>query len=91
MTSPSGELVRTADGAVLLDNRRAPCAIGLIKAAKLMAALPPGAVLEIWSKDRFAPIEVTVWAERERYGIDRLPDLGRWPGKYFVFRVTKPP
>lgn len=90
MTSPPEELARTEDGAVLLDNRSAPCAIGLIKAAKLMSALPPGSVLEIWSKDRFAPMEITVWAERERYEVRRLPDAGRWPGRHYVFRIAKP-
>lgn len=74
----------------LLDNRSAPCAVGLIKAARLMASLPAGAVLEIWSRDRFAPMEVPMWAERDGYQVEQRGQEGRWPLKYFVFIVTKP-
>ena len=74
----------------VLDNRSAPCAIGLIRAARLMADLPAGSVLDIWSRDRFAPMEVPLWAERDGYAAERLADIGRWPRKHMVFRVAKP-
>jgi len=74
---------------VLLDNRGTPCAVGLIKAARLMADLAPGTVLEIWSRDRFAPMEVRLWAEKNRHVVEQLPDGGKWPLRYFVFLVTK--
>lgn len=74
----------------VLDNRSAPCAIGLIRAARLMAELPAGAVLDIWSRDRFAPMEIPLWAGKDGYAVERLADGGRWPRSHFVFRVTKP-
>lgn len=80
----------TIDTVQVLDNRSAPCAVGLIRAARLMRALPPGSMLEIWSRDRFAPMEVPLWAERDGYRVERQPDGGRWPLKHFVFIVTKP-
>lgn len=96
MTTPAGMPVAGA-GAVspnapqqhVLDNRSAPCAIGLIRAARLMATLPPGSVLEIWSRDHFAPMEVPLWAERDGYAVEQLPKVGRWPRGHMVFRVTK--
>ena len=74
---------------VLLDNRKTPCAVGLIKAARTMQELEPGTVLEIWSRDRFAPMEIRMWAERDDSEVRQLPNSGRWPFTYFVFEVTK--
>lgn len=90
MTRPSGSPVSgTGIAPTVLDNRSAPCAVGLIRAARLMSTLPDGAVLEIWSRDRFAPMEVPLWAQRDGYGVEQLPQGGRWPLKHFVFRITK--
>ncbi len=74
----------------MLDNRRAPCAVGLIAAARRMRELPPGAGLEIWSRDRFAPVEIPVWAAREGYRVDGPRREGRWPRHYLVFEVRRP-
>lgn len=74
----------------LLDNRNAPCAVGLIKAARLMRELPTGSELEIWSRDRFAPMEIPIFAQRDGYRVEQRADGGRWPMKYFVFIVSKP-
>lgn len=74
---------------VLLDNRRTPCAVGLIKAARTMADLPPGTILEIWSRDRFAPMEIPIWAERDGHAVRNLGMSGRWPRGHYVFEVTK--
>jgi len=74
---------------VLLDNRRTPCAVGLITAARRMAELPPGTVLEIWSRDRYAPMEVPIWAERDGHAVVSQGRTGRWPRGYFVFEVRK--
>lgn len=74
---------------VLMDNRRTPCAVGLIKAARAMADLPSGTVMEIWSRDRFAPVEIPLWAKRDGHKVcdrGRQGPLGR---RYFVFEVTK--
>lgn len=74
---------------VLLDNRRAPCAVGLIKADRTMATLDPATVLEIWSRDRFAPMEISVWAARQGHHAQDLGRNGTWPRRYFVFEVRK--
>lgn len=74
---------------VLLDNRKTPCAVGLIKAARLMATLEAGTVLEIWSRDRFAPFEIPIWAEADGHTVSDLGKRGSWPGQYMVFEVTK--
>lgn len=74
---------------VLLDNRKTPCAVGLIKAARLMAELEPGTLLEIWSRDRFAPWEVRIWGESEGHRVDDRGWQGTWPSRHMVFEVTK--
>lgn len=74
---------------VLLDNRRTACAVGLIKAARTMAELPVGTTLEIWSRDRFAPMEIPIWAERDGHEVRELGMQGHWGSRYFVFEVTK--
>ena len=74
---------------VLLDNRKTPCAVGLILAARRMAELPPGSILEIWSRDRFAPMEVPLWAERDGHQVQALGRQGTKPFRYYVFEVTK--
>ncbi len=88
MTTPAES---TVAGRQLLDNRATQCAVGLIKAARTMQELPDGAELEIWSRDRFSPMEIPIFAEREGYAVQQLPSRGRWPGRYFVFVVAKPP
>lgn len=74
---------------VLLDNRKTPCAVGLIKAARLMGELAPGTVLEIWSRDRFAPWEIPIWAEADGHRVEALGWQGSWPVRHMVFEVTK--
>lgn len=76
-------------GRVVLDNRKTPCAVGLIKAARLMAELEPGTLLEIWSRDRFAPWEIRIWAEADGHRVDALGWHGTWPARHMVFEVTK--
>ncbi len=74
---------------VVLDNRRAPCAVGLIRAAERMADLDPGTVLEIWSRDRFAPMEIPLWAEREGHLLLGRRTAGWWPRRSHVFAVRR--
>lgn len=76
---------------VLLDNRRTPCAVGLIRAARTLADLPGGTVLEIWSRDRFAPVEIPLWAETDGHDVVALGLRGAWPNRHYVFEVTKKP
>lgn len=74
---------------VLLDNRRTPCAVGLIRAARAIRELAPGSVLEIWTRDRVAPVEIPVWVEREGHEIIRQERVGRWPRGYLLFKVRR--
>ncbi|MDN5797230.1 MAG: sulfurtransferase TusA family protein [Intrasporangium sp.] len=74
---------------VLLDNRKTPCAVGMIRAAQQIRDLAPGTVLEIWSRDRFAPMEIPLWAERDGHLAEDRGRAGTWPFRYFVFEVTK--
>lgn len=83
MTGPANERS-------LLDNRAAPCAVGLIRAAEQMASMPPGSTLEIWSRDRFAPFEIPLWAAHEGYDVLSHTRGGRWPRRFHVFLVQRP-
>lgn len=75
--------------ATVLDNRRTPCAVGLIRAAKRMLELEPGMRLEIWSRDMFAPVEIPLWAGRDGYRVESQTRAGRWPRRYHVFVVAR--
>lgn len=72
-----------------LDNRRSPCATGLIRAANLMKSLPDGSRVEILSRDRFAPTEMALWADRDGYKIIEMRRSGLWPFRYHRFVVEK--
>ena len=77
----------TVPTTVVLDNRRTPCAVGLIRAARAIRSLRSGDVLEVWTRDRVAPVEIPVWVEREGHRIVSQVRVGRWPRGHFVFRV----
>lgn len=81
--------VTTSPQKVILDNRRAPCAVGLIRADNRMLELQPGTQLEIWSRDVFAPMEVKLWAEKAGYEMNSHTKRGLWPHRYHVFVVTR--
>lgn len=72
-----------------LDNRQVPCAIGLITAQRRMRELSRSTVLEILSRDRFAPMEITVWAQRDGHAIESMTRAGVWPLRHHVIRVRK--
>lgn len=76
-------------GRVVLDNRRTPCAIGLIRAARRMEELPVGTVMEIWTRDRFAPMEITLWAERDGHEVRDLGRRGPPLRRHMVFEVRR--
>ena len=78
----------TADA--LLDNRTTPCAVGLIRAAERMTAMPPGSTLEIWSRDHFAPMEIPLWADRDGYEVLARARSGRWPRRFHTFLIRRP-
>ncbi|GAB3815947.1 hypothetical protein GCM10028820_14380 [Tessaracoccus terricola] len=75
------------DAVTLLDNRAAPCAVGLIRADRLMRTLSEGDVLEVLSRDRFAPMEVPLWAETEGHVVEARERTGIWPRRYWRFRI----
>ena len=64
---------------VLLDNRGTPCAVGLIRAARAIRSLQTGDVLEIWTRDRVAPVEIPVWVERDGHHLVHQGRASRWP------------
>lgn len=72
---------------LVLDNRSTPCAVGLIRAAEQIRSLAPGQVLEILSRDRFAPMEVPLWAERDGHTVQSVEKVGRWPRAFFRFHI----
>lgn len=71
----------------LLDNRSAPCAVGLIRASRVMEALEAGERLEIWSRDKFAPFEVPIWADNRGHLTEVKERSGRWPRRYWRFVI----
>ena len=88
-TRPLPEGVTARGDHLLLDNRGTPCAVGLIRAARAVRAMEPGSVLEIWTRDRVAPVEIPVWVEREGHEVVRQEQEGRWPRRWFVFEVRR--
>ncbi len=46
-------------------------------------------MLEIWSRDHFAPMEIPIWAERDGHHVVDRGREGSRPFRYFVFDVTK--
>jgi tRNA 2-thiouridine synthesizing protein A len=85
----TADFVAEAPRRVVLDNRRTPCAVGLIKADNLMQELEPGTQLEIWSRDVFAPMEVKLWAEKSGYELESHVRAGVWPHRHHVLVVTR--
>lgn len=53
----------------VLDNRATPCAVGLIRARERMETLQAGDRLVVLSHDRFAPVELPLWAERAGHDV----------------------
>lgn len=73
----------------LLDNRSVRCAVGIIRLAKLLQGLPEGDLVEVWSRDRFAPWEIPIRAERDGNTIELQERAGRWPRKYWRFVIRR--
>lgn len=72
----------------VLDNRRTPCAVGLIRATGVMKNIPAGEVLEIHTRDRFALVEIPLWAARSGHSTTTVRREGSWPLRYWVFSVV---
>ncbi len=75
-------------GRTVLDNRRTPCAVGLIRASGTMAGVTRGTTLDILTRDRFAKVEIPLWARRAGHSTPAIARAGRWPFRYWVFTVV---
>ena len=73
---------------LVLDNRRIPCAVGLIRANDVSARMPLGCTMEILTRDRFAPIEIPLWARRSGHSEPVEHWAGSWPFRYRVFSLV---
>lgn len=74
-----------APAVTILDNRRIPCAVGLIRAEAMLSRLATGEILEIHTRDRFAPVEIPLWAVRSGHSQPTERRVGTWPWRYWVF------
>ncbi|MBX3104456.1 MAG: sulfurtransferase TusA family protein [Cryobacterium sp.] len=72
----------------VLDNRQTPCAVGLIRADEAAATLKPGTPLQILTRDRFAQVEIPLWAERAGHSKPTISRAGFWPLRHFVFSLV---
>lgn len=77
-----------ASTVTVLDNRRTPCAIGLIRANEVMASVPVGGVLEILTRDHFASAEIPLWARRAGHSTPAVSRAGSWPRRYWIYSVV---
>lgn len=72
-----------------LDNRGTNCSLGLLRAKQRMAELPLGDLLEVVTRDRFAPYEVPAWAERDGLELEYSKRTGAWLFTCYVFGIRK--
>ena len=89
MASATPEPMPTEQGCVVLDNRKVPCATGLIRARHRMADLASGDVLVVLSRDRFTPYELPLWAERDGHEVVAVHRDGRRPRRTFRIMIRK--
>jgi TusA-related sulfurtransferase len=78
-----------ATAAQRLDNRGVPCALGLLRVRDTMSDLSAGDTLVIESRDRFAPIEIPLWAERAGHRVLAVEATGRWPRRAHRITIRK--
>ncbi len=72
-----------------LDNRGTSCAIGLVRIHERLAEMPLGDILEVVTRDRFAPYEVPVWVERHGLELAAQERRGFWLFASTTFRIRK--
>jgi len=80
--SPGGSLHR-------IDNRKTPCALGLLHVQRVMAGIPIGDVVEVVTRDRFAPYEVPAWVDRHALELVASERSGFWLFSTTTFRIRK--
>lgn len=73
--------------ATVLDNRRVPCALGLIRLRQTMEQTTPGEEVVVLSRDRFASIEIPLWAERAGHQVLAMERTGIWPVRRHQIRL----
>lgn len=72
-----------------LDNRGSPCSLGLLRVKQRLADMPLGDVLEVVTRDRFAPYEVPAWVDRQGLQLVSLVRSGFWLFATTTFRIRK--
>ena len=72
-----------------LDNRGSPCSLGLIRARHVLAKLRIGDLLEVVTRDRFAPYEVPLWVEKHGLRLHSLTRRGFWVFASTTFTIEK--
>jgi len=54
-----------------------------------MKTVPDGTRIEILSRDRFAPTELSMWAERDGHKVIEIRRSGVWPMRYHRIIIEK--
>lgn len=72
-----------------LDNRRTSCSLGLLRVKEKLAGIPLGDILEVTTRDRFAPYEVPAWVEREGLELAYRQSQGFWLFASHRFGIRK--
>jgi len=54
-----------------------------------MKTVPDGTRIEILSRDRFAPTELSMWAERDGHTVIEIRRAGVWPMRYHRILIEK--
>lgn len=72
-----------------LDNRGTPCSIGLLRVRETLAEMPLGDVLEVRTRDKFAPYEVPAWVERAGLEMLFVKRSGWGPFTVHTFGIKK--
>lgn len=73
----------------LLDNRNVTCSLGLMRVRQKLSELPLGDMLEVRTRDRFAPYEVPAWVERVGLEMAFQRRKGFWLFATYVFCIRK--
>lgn len=73
----------------LLDNRNVSCSLGLVRVRQKLAEVPMGDLLEVRTRDRYAPYEVPAWVERVGLEMTFQKRKGFWLFATYVFCIRK--
>ncbi|MFA5593850.1 MAG: sulfurtransferase TusA family protein [Trueperaceae bacterium] len=73
----------------LLDNRNVTCSMGLVRVRQKLSEVPVGDLLEVRTRDRFAPYEVPAWVERVGLEMAYQRRKGFWLFATYVFCIRK--